>query len=155
MERLFVMIMQELNDEYLEVIEEHLRQMTHLKGVLPGQARLGAGNQGGLFFASLPRRAETGSGVCFPASRALYGTRLLPGMKMGSGHSVTVLQDEGLVLVASAMAQSTAHLLNFFRALRAELGFYIACLNLAEVLNHRNVPQCFPVRSTKGAPSGL
>ena len=55
------------------------------------------------------------------------------------------LRDEGLVLVASAMAQSTAHLLNFFRALRAELGFYIACLNLAEVLNHRNMPQCFPV----------
>ncbi|MDZ6000556.1 DNA mismatch repair protein MutS, partial [Klebsiella pneumoniae] len=42
MERLFVMIMQELNDEYLEVIEEHLRQMTFKKGVLLS-ARLGAG----------------------------------------------------------------------------------------------------------------
>lgn len=45
MERLFVMIMQELNDEYLEVIEEHLRQMTFKKGVLLS-AKLGAGNRG-------------------------------------------------------------------------------------------------------------
>lgn len=49
------------------------------------------------------------------------------------------------MLVTSAMAQSTAHLLNFSRALRVELGFYIACPNLAGVLNRRDMPQCSPI----------
>jgi DNA mismatch repair ATPase MutS len=33
----------------------------------------------------------------------------------------------------------------FLSRLRAELGFYIACLNLSEALSHRNIPLCFPV----------
>lgn len=73
-----------------------------------------------------------------------YTVKIAPRDENGF-RALSDLQDEGLVLVASAMAQSTAHLISFFRALRAELGFYIACLNLSEALSHRNIPLCFPV----------
>lgn len=74
-----------------------------------------------MFFASLPRRAETGSGVCFPGKPEHYTVQIVPWDENGF-RALSDLQDEGLVLVASAMAQSTAHLLNFF-ALRAGAGF--------------------------------
>jgi hypothetical protein len=122
MERLFVMIMQELNDEYLEVIEEHLRQMTFKKGVLLS-ARLGAGNRGGLRASPACRGIGNWFRRLFSRKPEHYTVQIAPRDENGF-RALSDLQDEGLVLVASAMAQSTAHLLSFFRALRAELGLY-------------------------------
>jgi hypothetical protein len=49
----------------------------------------------------------------------------------------------GINLAASALAQSTDHILSFFGMLRAELGFYVSCLNLHEHLIERGEPTCF------------
>jgi DNA mismatch repair ATPase MutS len=44
------------------------------------------------------------------------------------------LQNRGLALISDALWQSAQHVLDFFKALRAELAFYIGCVNLHERL---------------------
>jgi hypothetical protein len=63
------------------------------------------------------------------------------------------LRHKGINLVASALAQSTDHILSFFSALRAELGFYVACLNLHEQLVEKGEPTCFPIPLAAGRPA--
>jgi hypothetical protein len=61
-------------------------------------------------------------------------------------HGMTTLSEprgKGINLAASALAQSTDHVLSFFSMLRAELGFYVSCLNLHEHLIERGEPTCF------------
>ena len=50
------------------------------------------------------------------------------------------LRGRGIGLVANALAQSTDHVLGFFGLLRAELGFYVGCLNLHDQLVERGSP---------------
>jgi DNA mismatch repair ATPase MutS len=54
------------------------------------------------------------------------------------------LRAQGIVRVALALTQSTDHILSFFKVLRLELGFYIACLNLHERLVLKGEPISFP-----------
>jgi DNA mismatch repair ATPase MutS len=54
------------------------------------------------------------------------------------------LRDQGVNLVANALAQSTDHILSFFQMLRTELAFYIGCLNLRRQLEKKGEPWCFP-----------
>ena len=56
------------------------------------------------------------------------------------------MESRGLNGTANALAQSVDHIRSFFQMLRAELGFYIGCLNLRESwLSPRAKPVCFPV----------
>lgn len=50
------------------------------------------------------------------------------------------------------IAQSNDHIISFFRQLRAELAFYVACLNLRERLAEIEEPTCFPVPESSGVP---
>ncbi len=54
------------------------------------------------------------------------------------------LIDRGLAPSSAALGRSVDHLLQFFRALQAELGFYIAALNLEERLRATGNPTCRP-----------
>jgi DNA mismatch repair ATPase MutS len=58
--------------------------------------------------------------------------------------ALSALVDRGLNDVANAMAQAADHVLSFFELLRAELGFYVACLNLQQGLLALGVPMCMP-----------
>ena len=55
------------------------------------------------------------------------------------------LRDRGINLVANALAQSGDHVLNFFIMLRAELAFYVGCLNLHGHLAKKGEPMSFPL----------
>jgi hypothetical protein len=55
------------------------------------------------------------------------------------------LESRGLNGTANAVAQSVDHIRSFFQMLRAELGFYIGCLDLRERLLAKGEPVCFPV----------
>ena len=55
------------------------------------------------------------------------------------------LRSRGISLVATALAQSADHVRSFFDMLRAELAFYIGCLNLSEQLGRKGEPTCFPI----------
>ena len=54
-------------------------------------------------------------------------------------------------LVANAAAQSADHIGSYFTMLRAELGFYVGCLNLADRLAAKGVPTAAP--SLRNPPS--
>jgi len=53
--------------------------------------------------------------------------------------------------VANAAAQSADHMLSFFVMLRAELAFYLGCVNLHHQLALKRVPVCFPVPAPPAA----
>lgn len=66
--------------------------------------------------------------------------------------ALTKLRGQGLNMVANALAQSTDHVLSFFTMLRAELAFYVGCLNLHERLVEKGEPTCFPDPKPAGGP---
>jgi DNA mismatch repair ATPase MutS len=48
-------------------------------------------------------------------------------------------------LAANALGQAADHVRDFFRMLRAELAFYVGCLNLHEQLLRKGEPVCMPL----------
>ena len=54
------------------------------------------------------------------------------------------LTSRGVNGTANALAQSADHIRGFFEMLRAELGFYLGCLNLRDRLTATGQPVCFP-----------
>ena len=54
------------------------------------------------------------------------------------------LRNRGLNSAANALAQSNDHILSFFKTLRAELAFYLGCVNLHEALGALEVSCVFP-----------
>ncbi len=67
--------------------------------------------------------------------------------------ALSELRGRGINLVANAAARSADHILSFFSMLRAELGFYVGCLNLRERLAAKQEPTCFPVPAAPGEPT--
>ena len=58
--------------------------------------------------------------------------------------TLSELKSRGLNGTANALAQSADNIQGFFQMLRAELGFYIGCLNLRERLLAKGQPVCCP-----------
>ncbi|MFD2031471.1 hypothetical protein ACFSKM_16385 [Ancylobacter dichloromethanicus] len=54
------------------------------------------------------------------------------------------MQGRGLSLISDAIYQSAEHVLSFIKTLRAELAFYLACLNLKDRLDQIGEPLSFP-----------
>ena len=143
----FAMLQRELDDAYLQTIQYHLNEL-HLNRDVLLSANLGQGNKGVGYQLHLPR--EQGL-----LERFLPGKR--PGLSFAiaerdeAGHqALRELRNRGVNLVANALAQSTDHILSFFNALRGELGFYVACLNLHEQLTERGMSTSFPVPEEPG-----
>src|SRR5579883_3146599 len=88
-----------------------------------------------MFFVSRTRTRGVGQRYTF---------RLHPRDEAGA-RALSELEDEGLNLVANALAQATDHILSFFQMLRTELAFYIACLNLRARLFQMQAPACLPI----------
>jgi DNA mismatch repair ATPase MutS len=146
--RLFGMLAGELDDEYLSIVEDHLRRLKFKRGVLMS-AELGKGNKGTHYILRKPHD-----------TKQTWIEWLRSWMEAFRNHSAYVyeiddrdenglralseLNDQGVGHVAAALAQSTDHILSFFNVLRLELGFYVACLNLRDHLARKGEPICFP-----------
>ena len=166
---LFVLLKTELNDTYFADMESHLEELKFRDGHLMS-AELGKGNKGtNYILRKFPARrmgwfkrfildhvwpeledskwrwakrfvGETASGYKFYInSRDESGIRAL-----------RYLKDEGINRVADALAQSDEHILDFFKSLKAELAFYLGCLNLHEQLEHLAEPVSFPEAINSG-----
>jgi len=156
--RLFAMLAKELDDEYLAVVEDHLERLGSRNRLLMS-AGLGKGNRGDNYilrkpqdakqswFERLRNRAEQlarrprSSYVYEIADRDESGFRIL-----------SELMGRGISHVAAALGQSTDHILGFFGALRLELGFYVGCLNLRDMLAAKGEPVCFPEPMAQDRP---
>lgn len=148
--RLFGMLSQELDDEYLHTVEDHLTRLEFRGGVLLS-AELGKGNKGTRYVLRKPWDRRQGwkdrlqswmeelpfrglpSNVYEVADRDETGFKTL-----------AELRDRGIGHVATALAQSSDHVESFLSMLRLEMGFYICCLNLRDQLSRKGQPICFP-----------
>ncbi|HXF93963.1 MAG TPA: hypothetical protein VNK46_14515 [Nitrospiraceae bacterium] len=145
----FAMLQTELSDDYLAEIEEHLRNLKFPEGVLMS-AELGRGNQGTNYILRKPhRRRQTWLARLLGKGPPAYTFRIAD--RDEAGHrALSELRDRGIDPAANALAQSSDHILGFFQTLRAELAFYLGCLNLHDRLTAKGEPLCFP----KPAPAG-
>jgi DNA mismatch repair ATPase MutS len=148
---LFATVHRDLDDEYFEEIDDHLRRLRFRGGVLIS-AQLGRDNSGTGFVLRAPeqaRRAWTERLGMGP--RTTYSFTISPRDEAG-GQILTDLTSRGVNQVANAAAQSADHISSYFAMLRAELGFYVSCLNLADRLTAKGVPVTFPEPAQAGPP---
>lgn len=142
--RFFDMLTRELSDPYFATVEEHLRMLEFRDGVLIS-ARLGEGNKGTEYVLRWsPEKPRNWLERIFAAQDDRLTFKIHPRDEAG-WRALSALKDRGLRPVAEALAQSVEHILNFFILLRAELAFYVGCVNLQERLTAYAGPICFPV----------
>ena len=143
MRTLFATLQRELDDGYFEEISFHLKQLRFRAGVLIS-AELDRDNSGINFVLRAPgearRRWTERLGI---GPRTTYSFTLAPRDEAG-GQILEDLTSRGINLVANAAAQSADHIGSYFTMLRAELGFYVSCLNLADRLAAKGVPVTVP-----------
>ncbi len=141
--RLFAMLLEELDDEYFAAVNEHLRRLQFRRGVLMSAA-LGKGNSA-VDIALIPPLAGRQR-----LSELIFGPRdgrlwfdVHP--RDEAGHqALSELQSRGINLVSNALTQSTEHVLGFLAQLRAELAFFLGCLNLRASLHGNGLATCLP-----------
>jgi hypothetical protein len=148
--RFFRMIVRELDNGYLASVDEHLERLKFRDGVVMS-AELGKGNQGTNYILrktpylslSWPERLQGWLERLANKNGGAYVYEVDERDEAGF-RALSELRSRGICHVASALAQSTDHVLSFFSMLRLELGFYVGCLNLCDLLMQRNEPIAFP-----------
>jgi MutS domain V len=145
--RFFSILAGELDDDYLQVVEGHLKELGFRRGVLIS-AVLGRGNKGKDYV--LRKAPEQGWRDRIPVGNRQGYSFYIPDRDENGYRALSDLRSRGLTGVANAAAQSNDHILGFFTMLRAELAFYIGCLNLREKLAALGGPVCMPVALPAG-----
>ena len=139
----FTMLRRELSDEYFAEVARHLDQLKFRDGVLIS-AELGKGNKGANYVLRVPLEDQRSWWTrLFHQSSEGYTLHIHPRDEQGP-QALSLVRDHGVRLAASALAQSTDHILSFFKMLRTELAFYMGGLNLREKLAQIGEPICFP-----------
>jgi hypothetical protein len=150
---LFTTLQRELDDEYFAEISYHLKQLRFRAGVLIS-AELDRDNSGIGFVLRAPVDArrpwwKERLGI---GPRSSYSFTIAPRDEAG-GQILADLEGRGVNLVANAAAQSADHIGSYFTMLRAELGFYVSCLNLADRLAAKGVPVTAPDPAPPSSPT--
>ncbi|MDX8528236.1 DNA mismatch repair protein MutS [Mesorhizobium sp. MSK_1335] len=141
---LFNTLKEELAGDFMKDVARHLQQMKFRDGILLS-ATLGDGNKAKSYILRNPS-AEKRSWLqrLFGPKEEAYIFQLDPRDDAGA-RALSELRDRGLNIAANAVAQSAEHILSFLHMLRAELAFYIGCLNLRQRLVAKGEPIAFPV----------
>jgi DNA mismatch repair ATPase MutS len=147
--RLFAMLQSALDDDYLSRVNDHLERLAFRGGVLMS-AELGPLNKAKNYVLRKPPEAREGLRVRMQewirrfARDADPLTYEVAERDEAGFNALNELKTEGIVSVATALAQSTDHILSFFRVLQLELGFYVGCLNLCDRLAAKGEEVCIP-----------
>ena len=140
---LFAGLGRDLDDGYFELLNRHLKQLRFRGGELLS-VELGKDNGGtGYVLRSGVARRSLKERVGL-APKTVYSFTLAPRDEAGA-ETLAAMTNRGLNQVANAAAQSADHVSSYFSMLRAELGFYVCCLNLNDQLTARNQPVTLPV----------
>jgi len=147
--RLLAMLQAELDEEYLDSVEAHLRRLRFRNGVLIG-SELGPGltSRGHVLLAERHRRwperlLQGRSGYSFD----------VPARDEAGGQVLGELHARAVNLVANATAQAAEHVKSFLEMVATELAFYVGCLNLSDRLRSIGAPVCFPELAEGDAPA--
>ncbi|HEY6309375.1 MAG TPA: hypothetical protein VIY52_01000 [Streptosporangiaceae bacterium] len=139
--RFFAMIAAELSDDYFAEMEAHLTELAFRRGTLIS-AGLGNGLKGMGYI--LRRQPEQTWRDRIPGmNRTGYSFTIAERDETGM-RTLSDLESRGMNGTANALAQSADHIKDFFQMLRAELGFYLGCLNLRDRLMAKAQSVCFP-----------
>jgi DNA mismatch repair ATPase MutS len=149
--RLFAELRRELDDAYLRSVEAHLAHLEFHDGVRLS-ATLGTTNAETAYV--LRRRVER------PSWRERIGlaeadsyTYEVDPRDMAGADALGALRSRGIALAAAALGESTDHIMAYFAQLRAELGFYLGCMNLHDHLTAKGEPTCMPEPVAAGTPA--
>ncbi|MFT3862894.1 MAG: hypothetical protein QM729_01380 [Solirubrobacterales bacterium] len=144
----FAMVVDQIDDAYLEEVAAHLKRLEFGGGVLIS-ARLGVGNKGKDHVLRRPDHEPHGlERLAAVFDRSGYTFHLAPRDETGA-RALEELRNQGINLVAEAAEQSADHIVAFFTAVAVEAGFYVGCLNLADRLAADGNATCIPeTRST-------
>jgi DNA mismatch repair ATPase MutS len=143
---LFHTLQRELDDDYFETLNGHLRQLRFRDGV-PMSAELDRDNSGINYLLRSGNARRGWKERIGIAPRTVYSFTIPPRDEAGS-HALSDMTSRGINLVANAAARSADHVTSYFTMLRAELGFYVSCLNLRDQLIASGQPVTFPVPSS-------
>lgn len=138
--RFFAMLTKELDEQYFELVENHLKTL-QFKGGMLLSAQLTAGNKGTAYMLRRPHEQSL-LGRVFDRSGYSF---TIPDRDESGSRALGELEDRGVNLVANALTQSYDHVKSFFVMLRVEIGFYVVCLNLSDRLAAKDEPTCLPV----------
>jgi DNA mismatch repair ATPase MutS len=151
--RLFAELRKELADEYFARVEEHLHRL-RLDGGALVSARLGKGGKGVGYVLRKPRTVEPlWRHWLASLTRESPYTVVIAERDEAGMQALTELRGRGIDAAANALHQSCDHILAFFAMLRAELGFYVGCLNVHERLTAKGEPLCVPEPLPPGRPA--
>lgn len=139
----FATLERDLDDAYLEAARTDLNNLTFRSGLLLS-GRVGEGGKGvGIMLRKpQPRDLSWMRRVLTPGGQS-YTLQLHPRDDAGA-EAFGELKSRGLCLISDAVYQSAEHVLSFLKALRAELAFYLGCLNLKEELDRIGETIAFP-----------
>lgn len=141
--RFFALVREELSDDYLREVDAKLKELKFSGGVLMS-AELGGGTKGKNYILRRPKTKRWFERLPFGNRSSTYSFAIADRDEAGF-KAIGEMEGRGLNLVANALAQSTDHILSFFALLRAELAFYIGCLNLRERLTKKGEPTSLPI----------
>jgi DNA mismatch repair ATPase MutS len=155
--RFFAMLQVELDDDYLQTVERHLKELRFGRGV-PMSAQLTRGNKAKRYTVR-KLRERSWSERLLPGGRSPSYSFTLPPRDENGFKALEEIRGKGINQVANAVAQSADHVKSFFAMLRLELAFYLGCLNLRERLDAKaqstSVPNPVPADATTFACEGL
>jgi MutS domain V len=140
---LFRTLQRELDDDYFETLGHHLKQLRFRDGELMS-VELDRDNSGINYMLRSGGGRRTWKERVGLAPRSSYSFAIPPRDEAGA-RALSEMTSRGLNLVANAAAQSADHVSSYFAMLRAELGFYVGCLNLRDRLVGQDQPVSFPV----------
>jgi hypothetical protein len=140
--RFFAMLREELADDYLQMVEQHLHTLEFKRGVFES-AGLARGLRGRRYQVRTPREQHWTERLPFGSRSESYSFTIPPRDENGF-KSLEQIRGKGINLVANSVAQSADHVKSFFSMLRLELAFYLGCLNLHDRLAAKRQPVCFP-----------
>jgi hypothetical protein len=139
----FATLERDLDDAYLQAARADLDNLTFRHGLLLS-AQVGDGGKADAVMLRKPQpRDLSWMHRIFRPRGAGYTLRLHPRDDAGA-QAFAELESRGLNLICDAVYESGQHVLNFLKALRTELAFYLGCLNLKERLDRIGEPVCFP-----------
>lgn len=155
----FLMVRRELDDAFLELAKEHIKRLQFPSGVLIS-AELGTGGKGTNYvLRNAPEinkrwidRVQDWVDELTHSDGAQLTYQVDPHDDAGF-KALSDLRVQGIRHVAAAVAQSSDHILSFFKMLRTELGFYVACLNLRDRFSEKKEPLCFPIPASEAKPA--
>jgi DNA mismatch repair ATPase MutS len=147
---LFLTLKEELSDQYLANVQRVLEGLESADGTLI-RAELGEGNRGVNYaLCRQPEKKQGRIGRVFGTGEPRSLTYSVDPQDDTGTEMLSKLRDRGINDVANTLAQSSDHVLGFFTSLRAELAFYVGCLNLHDALAQKGEPTCFPVPLPQG-----